>query len=114
MAGDGKKGILDQLLEEAAALGRREASQGDYAVNLSTTDADGSKHTIEGIPVSRVGKDFLARFGITDDGGGQGEGQGDGGGQGEGEGQGDGGGSPSPLRRAFFGEGQGGKGKAAG
>ena len=58
------KSILEQLLEEAADKGKQAAEAGDFAVNLSTTDSEGT-HTIEGIPVSKVGKSFLARFGIT-------------------------------------------------
>jgi hypothetical protein len=105
MAGDGKgKSILEQLIEEAHQAGEKRGREGDFAVNLSTTDTDGT-HTIEGIPMSQVGKGFLARFGITDEG----EGQGGEGGQGEG---GEGEGPPANPIRAYFGD--AGKKKRAG
>lgn len=74
-----KKSILEQLLEEAMAKGAEQAQSEDFAVNLRADDGS----SIEGIPLSKVGKDFLAKFGIT-----SGEGDGDGG-----EGDGDGGGT---------------------
>jgi hypothetical protein len=96
--GEGKS-ILDRLIEEAAAKGKELAQEGDFAVNLTTTDEDGHAHSVQGIPVSQAAGFLHKFFGIGDAPGdeGEGEGQGDEGGKGKPGG----GGGATPLKRYF-------------
>jgi hypothetical protein len=114
MASGGKDDMLSQFAEFLKAKAEAEGGAADYGVNASTTDPDGSTHSIQGVPLSRLGAEFLAKFGIEGEGGKGEGGQGDGGQGGKGEGgKGDGDGKAagvSPLR-AFFP--QGGKGQQA-
>jgi hypothetical protein len=114
MASGGSDDILGQFAEFLKAKNEAEGGPADYGVNASTTDPDGSTHSIQGVPLSRLGAEFLAKFGIEGEGGkgeaGKGDaGKGDGGQGGKGDGDGKGAGV-SPLR-AFFP--QGGKGQQA-
>jgi len=111
-SGGGSDDMLSQFAEFLKAKAEAEGGASDYGVNLSTTDADGSTHSIQGVPLSRVGAEFLAKFGIGDGKGDTGKGdsgQGDGGKGDKGDDAGKGAGV-SPLR-AFFP--QGGKGQQA-
>jgi hypothetical protein len=114
MASGGNDDMLSQFADFLKAKAEAEGGASDYGVNLTTTDPDGSTHSIQGVPLSRVGAEFLAKFGIGDGKGDTGKGDS---GKGDG-GQGDGGKADdgksagvSPLR-AFFP--QGGKGQQAG
>jgi hypothetical protein len=98
------QGILDQLLAEAVALGEKKAQKNDVPVRLRA--ADGSE--LEGVPLSRLGKDLLAKFGLTVDG--EDGKEGGGGGDGDGD-QGDKGGT---TVRDFFSGGKRAAGGAAG
>jgi hypothetical protein len=89
------KSILEQLIEEASEAGRKAGQSEDFAVNLSTTDKDGNKHSLEGIPVSQARRFLFDKFGIGDPPG-EGEGQA----EGEGEGQ-----AAHPIK-AYFGQGK--------
>lgn len=60
MGDAGKKTILEQLMEEAAEVGASRARDGDTPVRLKVGDDE-----IEGVPLSRLGKDTLAKFGLT-------------------------------------------------
>lgn len=91
MADQPKKSLLDQLLEEAMAKGAEMSQAEDFAVNVR----DHEGNAIEGIPLSKIGKDFLARFGITSD-------DGDGDGADSGQGQGSGGGSAARGVKDLF------------
>ena len=83
---DAKKSILEQLMEEAAAVGENRARDRDTPVRLKVGDDE-----IEGVPLSMLGADTLAKFGLTGPGGDSGEGGDGGGSEGTGGGQGDGG-----------------------
>jgi hypothetical protein len=90
-------------MEEAAAMGAKGARESDFAVNLETTDKDGT-HKIEGVPLSKIGKDFLAKFGIStgdDDSEGGGDGGAGDGKSGKTEGAGGGNSGPPQLRTLF-------------
>jgi hypothetical protein len=96
MADEPRKGILDQLIEEAMAKGRESATQDDFAITLSTTDGDGRTHSVEGIPVSKAGKFLYDTFGI-----GEPPAPAEGGKEGEGK---EGGGKPPTLKSYFGGK----------
>jgi hypothetical protein len=107
----GNDDMLSQFSEFLKARNEAEGGAADYGVNLSTTDADGAVHSIQGVPLSRVGADFLARFGIGDGKAESGKAEG---GKAEG-GKAEGGkaeGAPVSPLRAFFP--QGSKGQQAG
>lgn len=103
------KDMLGQFAEFLKAKQEAEGGSADYGVNLSTTDDEGRVHSIQGVPLSRVAPEFLARFGITDGKGGKAEGQDGDKAKGEGDDKAAG---VSPLR-SFFPQ-QGGKSSKAG
>jgi hypothetical protein len=63
MADGDSSGILGEF-EEFLKAKRATAEQDDFAVNLSTEDAEGHTHRVEGIPVSQAAGFMHKVFGI--------------------------------------------------